>query len=315
MMRLALVLSLFVLDIISIFCYYCPPVDRARHRFSSVVNPEIQIDLRKEEMPRIHAQTKVATDRKTFRRFIQTELYRTSELEKLFPILCALETACRDISKLMRRVATDSLSGNHRLASSNDDYVINIQGETQKKLDVIANRILKTALCCTGEVSVIASEEEEVPCSCSLVTDIGAFSNGEYAVVFDPLDGSSNIDTGLPTGTIFGIYRQPRYGPKDPFTTSTQKGSELIASGYCLYSASTHFVITLKQGVHMFTFDDLSDSFYLTRSQIEIPPTGPIYSFNDVYSSDWQPSIQQYYQDLLPPGHAFHHQMNTIARP
>jgi fructose-1,6-bisphosphatase I len=80
--------------------------------------------------------------------------------------------------------------------------------------------------------------------------------SGEYAAVFDPLDGSSNIDTGLPTGTIFGVYRTPQWGPKDALSTVMQKGSELVAAGYCLYSASTHLVCTLRTGLHVFTLDD-----------------------------------------------------------
>lgn len=262
---------------------------------SKVVTTDKQIDQKVSIKP-LSSNTVVNYDKKTFRRFAQVELYRTSELEKLFPILCSLEKACRDISKLMRRIATDSLSGNHQLLGS--EQSVNIQGETQKKLDVVANRILKIALCCSGEVSVVASEEEDIPCACSEVTDNGAFSGGEYAVVFDPLDGSSNIDSGLPTGTIFGIYRNPRYGPIDPLTTSKQRGSELLVSGYCLYSASTHLVITMRNGVHMFTLDDVNDEFYLTRSNIQVPSHGPVYSFNDVHESKWHEGVGNFYRDL-----------------
>ncbi len=89
-------------------------------------------------------------ERKTFKRFMQIELWRTPELEDLYPILCSIESACSDINRLMRRVTTDNLSGYQGS--------MNIQGEDQKKLDIIANRIMKTKLCCSGEVSIIASE-------------------------------------------------------------------------------------------------------------------------------------------------------------
>lgn len=83
------------------------------------------------------------------------------------------------------------------------------QGENQKKLDVLANSILKSAICYSGVAKAVASEEEDEPCECSKITGSATF-DGDYAVVFDPLDGSSNIDAGLPTGTIFGVYRKPK---------------------------------------------------------------------------------------------------------
>lgn len=229
-------------------------------------------------------------ERKTFNRFMQIELWRTPELEALYPILCSIEVACRDINRLMRRISTDNLDGLHGN--------INVQGEDQKKLDVIANRIMKNALCCSGKISIVASEEDERPCLCSAVTDNSAFSDGDFAAVFDPLDGSSNIDSGLPTGTIFGIYQNPKYGPKDPLTTTTQKGSELIVAGYCLYSAACHIVITLRTGLHIFTLDDVTGEFYLTRSNVRIPRSGPIYSFNDANAATWDPAVNYFLSDL-----------------
>lgn len=143
--------------------------------------------------------TSVFLERKTFKRFMQVELWRKPELENIYPVLCSIEFACRDINRLMRRVTTDNLSGyNGGIEGAKGS--VNIQGEDQKKLDVISNRIMKTSLCCSGKVSMVASEEDEEPCLCSTVTDNIAFT-GEYAAVFDPLDGSSNIDSGLPTGT------------------------------------------------------------------------------------------------------------------
>jgi fructose-1,6-bisphosphatase I len=238
----------------------------------------------------------IALERKTFKRFMEVELWRKPQLEDMYPVLCSIELACRDINRLMRRVSTDNLSG-YNGAIEGAKGSVNIQGEDQKKLDVIANRIMKTSLCCSGKVSIVASEEDEEPCLCSAVTDNVAF-NGEYAAVFDPLDGSSNIDSGLPTGTIFGIYRNPRYGPTDPLTTVKQKGSELVAAGYCLYSASTHIVITMNSGLHMFTLDDITGEFFLTRSNIKMPRSGSIYSFNDAHAASWEPGVRYFFNDL-----------------
>ena len=117
--------------------------------------------------------------------------------------------------------------------------------------------------------------------------------------MFDPLDGSSNVDSGLPTGTIFGIYKKPAYGPSDPNTTVMQRGSDLVVAGYCLYAASTHIVLTLRTGLHMFTLDDVSGEFHLTRSNIKMPRSGPIYSFNDASIADWNPpGVRHFLQDL-----------------
>lgn len=235
-------------------------------------------------------------DRKTFKRFMEVELWRKPELENLYPVLCSIEHACRDINRLMRRVSTDNLTG-YNGGTDGAKGSVNIQGEDQKKLDVIANRIMKTSLCCSGKVSIVASEEDEDPCLCSAVTDNVAF-NGEYAAVFDPLDGSSNVDSGLPTGTIFGIYRNPKYGPTDPLSTVKQKGNELVAAGYCLYSASTHIMITMNSGLHMFTLDDVTGEFYLTRSNIKMPRSGSIYSFNDAHAASWEPGVRYFLNDL-----------------
>ena len=227
---------------------------------------------------------------KTFKRFMQVELYRSPELEELYPILCSIEQACRDINRLMRRINTDNLDGLQG--------AVNVQGEDQKKLDVIANRIMKQALCCSGKVSVVASEEEDEPCLCSTVTDT-TFS-GDFAAVFDPLDGSSNIDSGLPTGTIFGIYRKPKFGADDPMTVVTQRGANLMVAGYCLYSAACTITITLSgsSGVHMFTLDDVTGEFYLTRSNVRIPNKGAIYSFNEANAKTWPTAVNNFLDDF-----------------
>eukprot|EP01038_Epipyxis_sp_PR26KG_P006882 gene6882-9428_t len=249
-----------------------------------------------------------SVEKKTFRRFMQIELWRNPELESLFPVLCSIEVATRDINRLMKRISTDNLDGLNLNTASKElpgfssanittTNTVNIQGEDQKKLDVIANRIMKNALCSTGKVSIIASEEDDKPCLCSDVIDNAAFS-GEFAAAFDPLDGSSNIDSGLPTGTIFGIYRNPKFGPTDPMTTLTQKGSNLVVAGYCLYAASAQIVITMKTGVHIFSLDDVSGEFILTRSNVKIPRMGPIYSFNDANSDAWDKSIRYFINDF-----------------
>jgi len=136
----------------------------------------------------MHSMTRSAdnTDKKTFKRFMEIELWRNPEIESLYPVLCSIESACSDINRLMRRVSTDDIGGYYRKKGSEDNISVNVQGEDQKKLDVIANRIMKTSLCCTGKVSLVASEEDDEACLCSDVTDNAAFS-GDFVAVFDPL--------------------------------------------------------------------------------------------------------------------------------
>jgi fructose-1,6-bisphosphatase I len=196
----------------------------------------------------------------------------------------------------MRRISTDDLDGNHKIGVGGNSSV-NIQGESQKKLDVIANRIMKVAFCCSGNIDVLASEEEDEPCLCRDVVDNAAFS-GDYAAVFDPLDGSSNIDCGLPTGSIFGVYRKPKYVETDALGTVKQKGAELLVAGYCLYSSATHIVITMRTGLHIFTLDDVTGEFYLTKSNVRIPRSGHIYSFNDANSQSWSAAVSNYLKDF-----------------
>lgn len=249
-------------------------------------------------LPKLFATTETSVqtsnERKTFKRFFQVELWRAPELADIYPVLCSIEKACRDINRLMRRISTDELEGYAYKASSN---ITNVSGENQKKLDVVANTIMKISLCCSGKMSIIASEEEDECSLCSDVTANKAFS-GDFAAVFDPLDGSSNIDSGLPTGSIFGVYRKPKFGPSDPLTTVKQKGSELVASGYCLYSAACHLVITMRTGVHIFTLDDVTGEFYLTKATVRIPRSGNIYSFNDANSPTWDPAVNNFLKDF-----------------
>lgn len=239
---------------------------------------------------------------------MQIEIWRNGspdnpDIQQFYPILLALEKGCRDINMLMRRVSTDNLDG------LNFGSTVNIQGENQRKLDILANTILKNALCCSGVMDVVASEEEDEPCVCSKVVDNSAFF-GDFAAVFDPLDGSSNIDSGLPTGSIFGIYKKSKYNLElnNPLNLVKQRGIDLVIAGYCIYSSSTHLVLTMKTGLHMFTLDDVSGEFYLTKSHIKIPSTiaasnskesnTVIYSFNDAYHDEWSPAIRNFISDL-----------------
>jgi fructose-1,6-bisphosphatase I len=205
---------------------------------------------------------------------------------------------------------------------------VNVQGEDQKKLDVITNEVFKKALQYTGRLGTIASEEEDAPvigteeANDSLVTPTDVLSDtfadtGKYVCVFDPLDGSSNVDAGIPVGTIFGVFREPdsdecnmeEFSFLDGMTEldsseakclvgTLQPGEALVAAGYVLYSASVEFVLSIGEGVAGFTLDSTIGEFVLTRPSIVIPKRGKIYSLNEANVSDWNAPMRQYIYDI-----------------
>jgi len=242
----------------------------------------------------------------TLSRFMIETALANPELSELESIFSSIETASKTISNLVRRSSLTGLTG--YLDSGN----INIQGEEQKKLDVITNDVLKNALRYTGRMGVLASEEEDAPVE---VDDeiseryqkevLVERTTGKYVAVFDPLDGSSNVDAGIPTGTIFGIFedRQEECDLNDPnldacLSSTLQPGTSLVASGYVLYSSATHLFMTLGAGTYGFTYDEHIGEFILTHPCIEIPSRGKIYSTNEANRPRWDKPLQDYVGDL-----------------
>jgi len=231
------------------------------------------------------------------------------ELVELVSVMTAVERACKTISNLVRRAPMSGLTGLESGGGS-----INVQGEEQKKLDVITNTVLKNALKFTGKMGVLASEEEDAPVG----VEDDAASNYEwnrevvveegnkYVAVFDPLDGSSNVDANIPTGTIFGIFEEPEgcavvdedSGSADEncLTATLQSGNQLIISGYCLYSAATSLVLSFGgKTCQGFTLDEQVGEFLLTQPNMKIPSRGkPIYSINEANRWDWDPELREY---------------------
>ena len=248
---------------------------------------------------------------RTFDRWLEVETWRQPALKDVKPALAQMAGCCRQIAGLVRNAHINGLTG---LAGQDDGAAsVNIQGEEQKKLDIVTNDLLKTWLCASGTLYCVASEEEDEPCTCSNVIDHPDF-NGDLVAMFDPLDGSSNVDAGLATGTIFGILRHPehlasKFGPsKDSggfaYTTGgaspdtlLQKGSRLVAAGYCLYGAATTLVVSLGTGVHGFTLDPKTKTFVLTMPDIRIPRRGRAVMFNHGNFNGWDVGVQQYVRD------------------
>ncbi|MBU0696318.1 MAG: class 1 fructose-bisphosphatase [Bacteroidetes bacterium] len=154
---------------------------------------------------------------------------------------------------------------------------INVQGESQKKLDVYANEQFISALSVGGECALVASEENEEV----VLLNKAVSKNAKYVVAIDPLDGSSNIDVNVAVGTTFSIYR--RKSKEGPATVEDilQKGTEQVAAGYIVYGSSTMLVYTTGKGVNGFTLDPSIGEFCLSHPNITIPETGHIYSINE----------------------------------
>ena len=165
---------------------------------------------------------------------------------------------------------------------------INVQGEDQQKLDVFANEALKNSMRHTGRVCVMASEEDE-----EVITTESHGPGSKYAVLFDPLDGSSNIDNNNPVGTIFSIYRRRSMEGAGTLEDVLQPGRDQVAAGYVMYGSSVMLVYSTGQGVAGFTLDPTIGEFVLSHPDIRIPEVGQYYSVNESYFSRWSPALQR----------------------
>jgi fructose-1,6-bisphosphatase I len=195
-------------------------------------------------------------------------------------ILSALSLAAKSIAAKVRTARIEDVLGDHGES--------NVHGESQQKLDVIANEILMTCLGNRPSVAAVASEEDEEP----TILRRGS-EGGKYCVIFDPLDGSSNLDVCVSVGTIFSIIRN------DPtiagaVETLCQPGRAQVAAGYILYGSSTVFVLTTGNGVDMFVLDPAIGSFVLVNSRIRIPEAGKTYSVNEAYKATFPPGFSRY---------------------
>jgi fructose-1,6-bisphosphatase I len=158
----------------------------------------------------------------------------------------------------------------------------NVQGEIQQKLDVIANDMIVKAMDHTGRLCAMASEEEP-----DIIPIPDNFRCGKYLLMFDPLDGSSNIDVNVPVGTIFSVVRKITRGNKGELEDALQPGRRQVAAGYIIYGSSTMMVYTTGQGAHGFTLDPQIGEFLLSHPDIRIPERGRYLSVNDSYEQVW----------------------------
>jgi len=201
---------------------------------------------------------------------------------QLVSVVDSITTTCKNIAERLRGGALSGLYG-----SAEQE---NVQGEIQKKLDVISNDLLKQALLANRNVAGIASEEEE--------DAIAGNAEGQYLVTFDPLDGSSNIDVNVTVGTIFSVLALPDDCTEVTTDTFLQAGHKQIAAGYVLYGPSVILAITTGKGVAMYNLGADGD-FYQTEDQIQVPETTEEFAINMSNQRFWQAPMQSYVNDLL----------------
>jgi fructose-1,6-bisphosphatase I len=188
--------------------------------------------------------------------------------------------ACKQISHMVNR---GDLIG--VLGSADSE---NVQGEVQKKLDIITNDIMIEALSWTGHVAGMASEEVD-----DIIRIPKQYPKGKYLALFDPLDGSSNIDVNLTVGTIFSILRCPE-GAEPTLEDFMQTGSQQVCAGFVLYGPSTMLVLTTGHGVNGFTLDQDIGEFLLTHPNMRIPKDTNEFAINMSNQRYWEPPVQRY---------------------
>jgi fructose-1,6-bisphosphatase I len=209
------------------------------------------------------------------------------EQERQFPdatgelsgILYDLALASKMIANKVRLAGLIDVLGEHGAE--------NVQGEAQQKLDVIANTILVKAMDHGGRLCAMASEEEA-----ELIPIPSKFKRGKYLLLFDPLDGSSNIDVNVPVGTIFSVLKKVSDGEEGTLEDALQPGYKQVAAGYVIYGSGTVLVYTTGHGVHGFTLDPSIGEFLLSHPDIKIPEHGRFLSVNDAYEQHWSEPVR-----------------------
>jgi fructose-1,6-bisphosphatase I len=164
----------------------------------------------------------------------------------------------------------------------------NVQGEQVQKLDDYANRVIIHRMQRAGVLCAMASEE-----NADLIEIPDKFDTGDYILIFDPLDGSSNIDVNVSIGTIFSIFKRKNSTQSVTLSDVLQKGAQQVAAGYFIYGSSTMMVYTTGNGVHGFTLDPSVGEFLLSHPDIKIPEQGKIYSVNESYWHYWDEKTRE----------------------
>ncbi|MFT5933561.1 MAG: fructose-1,6-bisphosphatase I [Hydrogenophaga sp.] len=201
-------------------------------------------------------------------------------------LLEVVARACKSISQAVNKGALGGVLG-----SANSE---NVQGEIQKKLDIIANEVLIEANEWGGHLAAMASEEMD-----AIYVVPNRYPKGEYLLLFDPLDGSSNIDVNVSIGTIFSVLKMPEGDSGVDEGDFLQPGRQQVAAGYCVYGPQTTLVLTVGDGVAMFTLDREQGSFLLTQENIRIPDDTQEFAINMSNMRHWDEPVKRYIDECL----------------
>ena len=201
-------------------------------------------------------------------------------------LLEVVARACKSISHAVNKGALGGVLGSA--------LTENVQGEVQKKLDIIANEVLIEANEWGGHLAAMASEEMD-----SIYAVPNRYPQGEYLLLFDPLDGSSNIDVNVSIGTIFSVLKKPDGNVAVQESDFLQAGSTQVAAGYCVYGPQTTLVMTVGDGVAMFTLDREQGSFVLTHEHVQIPADTKEFAINMSNMRHWDDPVKHYIDECL----------------
>ncbi len=223
-----------------------------------------------------HTATSVVTIE---RYIIEQERLHPQATGELSGLLYDMAVAAKMIANKVRSAGLADILGS---ASTE-----NIQGEIQQKLDVFANETIVKAMDHGGRLCAMASEEEA-----DIIPIPHGFKSGKYVLLFDPLDGSSNIDVNVPVGTIFSVMTKISDGEAGTMEDMLQPGHRQVAAGYIIYGSSTMLVYTTGQGAHGFTLDPSIGEFLLSHPDIKTPAHGKFLSVNDAYEKHWSEPVR-----------------------
>lgn len=217
---------------------------------------------------------------------VETQRIHSATTDDLSGLLNDVISACKKIANLVNRSSILGLEG---YASSN-----NVQGEHQKKLDILTNDVMVEHLNWTGHLAAMVSEEID-----DVITISMDYPKGKYLLCFDPLDGSSNVDINLSVGTIFSVLRCPEGIENPSHEHFLQKGTEQVCAGFCVYGPSTMLILTTGFGVNGFTLDREVGEFMLTHPNMQIPEDRSEFAINMSNQRFWEPPVKRYIDECI----------------
>ncbi len=226
-------------------------------------------------------------NRISFTRYLVEQQHEHGHIpSQLRLLLEVVARACKQISMAVNKGALGGVLG-----SADSE---NVQGEVQKKLDIIANEVLIEANEWGGHLAAMASEEMD-----SIYLVPNRYPKGEFLLLFDPLDGSSNIDVNVSIGTIFSVLKKPDGDRGVEEGDFLQAGKQQVAAGYCVYGPQTTLVLTVGDGVAMFTLDREQGSFVLTQDNVQIPADTKEFAINMSNMRHWDEPVKRYIGECL----------------